>query len=299
MKTQLNCIPCFFQQVVDSAQLLGLSEKETKEITDKLGIYLNSFALKNPPPFASVFIQEQLVKYSGKEDPYYDIKRFSNEEALKIVDQLRQILEQSKTPLKTAVELACAGNIIDFGVSNHHIDISGEINAILEQMEESVNREDSSLFQLKELDLALKNSKRLMYLGDNAGEIVFDRLLLETIKKLYPHLTIYFATRGKPVVNDVLIEDALFCKIDEIATVVSSEVPTPGLALEYASKEFLELYKTFDVVISKGQGNYECLSETDGPLFYLLITKCNVIAKELQSEIRQLVLLKSRIGKFD
>ncbi len=293
MKTHLKCIPCFFQQVADSSKLLGISEEETKKIFVELGDQLKNIPLDFALPEMTQFIQNQLEIYSNKEDPFYEIKQFSNKEALKNIDQMREIVNSSSDKLRKAVELACAGNIIDFGVSSLNVDIKREIESILEQFEESLEKESESLFQLDEFKKSLGDAKKLLFIGDNAGEIVFDKVLIETIKELYPNLELYFATRGRPIINDVLVEDAVSVGIDKLGKVVSSGVGTAGLALEYASKEFLKLYKTFDLIISKGQGNFECLSDTKGPIYFLLISKCSVITEELGSTLRQIVLVKN------
>lgn len=294
MNTYLSCLPCFFKQVVEASELLGLSPEVTKRIADAVGAQLSSFSLEQSPPELAVFIQSQLVLYTGKTDPYDEIKRSSNEQAFAVLDDLRAIAESSNDSLRSAVELACAGNIIDYGVSSHGVDVRAEIQAILEREEESIGGSSTDLFQIDALKEALGRSRRLLYVGDNAGEIVFDRVLLETIAKQYPGLSMTFATRGKPILNDVLVSDAVDCGIDSIATVVSSGIPTPGLVLRFASEDFLSLYKTFDLIISKGQGNFECLSGSDGPIFFLFITKCPVIMREAGSEMRQIVLKANR-----
>jgi len=291
MNTHLSCLPCFFKQVVESAALLGLSDEAAKQIANAVGAHLGEHAMEQSPPEMAAFIQSQLVLHTGKTDPYDEIKRESNAQALFVYQQLRSIVAESTHPLRTAVELACAGNIIDYGVSSHGVDVGREIEMILAQEEASLAQDGEALFEIDNLERALQTSKRVLYVGDNAGEIVFDRVLLETIKHLYPQLSLHFATRGRPILNDVLTGDAIDCGIDTVATIVSSGVPTPGLALTYASKEFIELYSTFDLVISKGQGNFECLNESEGPIFFLFITKCPVIMEEIGSKMRQIVLM--------
>lgn len=298
MDTQLSCLPCFFKQVIDSSALLGMSEKSAKHISDAVGARLRHHKMEQSPPEMAAFIQSQLVMHTGKSDPYDEIKRKSNAQALSVFGELRSLVAASDHPLQTAVGLACAGNIIDYGVSSHEVDVQAEIEAILRPEEAVIGGGDPALFEIESLHTALKKSRKLLYVGDNAGEIVFDRILMETIRNLFPHLSIHFATRGKPILNDVLVGDAIDCGIDTVATVVSSGVPTPGLALPYASKEFLKLYETFDLVISKGQGNFECLSGTDGPIFFLFITKCPVIMREVGSAMRQIVLMENRRNRL-
>ena len=291
MNTPDRCIPCLLKQVDQTARLFGLSDASTAEMNDRFRLFLQESHTNGSPPEMAAYIQELLVSYTGNADPYKEIKHNSNRQVLAVVEDLRASVEDSSNPLKTAVALACAGNIIDYGVFSSGIDVRREIGAILVRELAEIGSESTERFQFAEFSAALDKAERLLYIGDNAGEIVFDLVLLETIKGLYPNLTIHFATRGKPILNDVLVDDACMVGIDSVATIVSSGVPTPGLVLSLATEEFLSIYDSCDLIVSKGQGNFESLSIPDPRIFFLFITKCEVVANLVGSSLQDLVLV--------
>ena len=197
-----------------------------------------------------------------------------------------------------AIEFACAGNIIDYGVYPSDFDVEAEIERIIDRLSAQSEEAKARYFHYKEFKERLLIAKRLMVVGDNAGETVFDRLLIETITKIYPDLEIFYATRGYPVLNDCLVEDAYAAGIDTVATVVSSGVPSPGLLLNHASSEFLELFATCDLILSKGQGNYESLSSVNIPVFFALVAKCEAVANDAKCPIGTLILKPSVVYRW-
>lgn len=289
MNTSLDCLPCFFKQVLEAGRMLGLPPASIKHIMDEIGDELKHFPLEMSPPEMAYHMQRLFAEHSGKEDPYLDVKMLSNNEALAVLDDLRNIVRKGENPLQTAVKLACAGNIIDYGAFPSGIDVQAEISRILQQQGMSTDT-DSPLFEFTAFHQALKAAKRVMYIADNAGEIVFDRVLLETILTEFPQLELYFVTRGSPILNDVLVKDALDCGLDSVATIISSGSKTPGLVLSQVDPAFLQLYQEADMVISKGQGNFEALSDEQGPIFFLFIIKCEVIMQHVGGAMRDLVL---------
>ncbi len=293
MNTTLNCIPCFFNQVLASGKLLGLSPESIKYIMDEVGNELKNFPLDMPPPAMAYHIQRLFVEKSEENDPYRTVKIMSNTQALAVIDDLRTIVKNSQNPLKTAVKLACAGNIIDYGAFPNGINVQAEITKILEQSQDAEEEGSPSLFDFDTFKQSLSSAKRVMYIGDNAGEIVFDRVLLETIAKEFPQIELYFVTRGKPILNDVLVKDAMDCGLDSVAKIVSSGNRTPGLILSEADPDFLKLYHEADMIISKGQGNYEALSQAEGPIFFLFIIKCEVIMQLIGGSKMELVLKRN------
>ncbi len=293
MRTYLHCIPCLFEHIESSAALFHISDEDAKEIMDCVGSSLKEYPLSSSPPERTLLVQQKLCSYLKTDDPYKEIKRECNMKALELYPIIENMVKESSNPLSLAIELSCSGNIIDYGVSRKEIDVEGEIRAIIAQSEKRIQREASSLFAFDEFVQSIETSKNLLFLADNAGEIVFDKLLLQTIHHLYPKLSITVALRDKPILNDALIEDAYDIGLDKIAHIITSGVPTPGTVLSLASKEFLELFYSSDMVISKGQGNYEALSEVNRSIFFLLITKCEVVAKHAQSHVKDILLLNS------
>jgi len=300
MKTHLSCIPCFFKQMLQAGETAGLSKPAIKRLMDTLGRELSDFSLSDIPPHVGKRIQELLAAESGDSDPYAQIKRTSNQRALSVYPELKQMAFRSSDPLYTAVQLACAGNIIDYGIfAGRDIDVSKEIQNILDMERDIIERERPDLFAYHEFRDSLQRISTLVYAGDNAGEIVFDRVLIETIAELYPSVKIYFAVRSKPIINDCLEEDAYACGLHHSAEIISSGAASPGLLVDDATEACRKLLSSADMIISKGQGNYEALSLQQLPIFFLLIAKCQVIADDIGCEVGDLVLKQHRYGSFD
>ncbi len=293
MNTYLDCIPCFFNQALFASRLAGCSEKQQKQILDEVSRLVPKLSMTASPPENAVPVYRIISEISGNPDPFNEIKEKSNKAAQEVYPHLVKRVESSDDPLLAAVETAISGNIIDYG-ANTNTDLMEEIEKILDQEDRAVHRERSELFDIEGLRRALSSSKELLYIGDNAGEIVFDRILVKTISGLYPGIKIRFAVRGSAVINDVTMEDARFTGMDEICEVISSGSSTPGAVLKFTSAEFSGLINNADVIISKGQGNYEALSGSGLPVFFLLRVKCGTIARHIPAEKGDFCLLKEK-----
>ncbi|MBU0579685.1 MAG: DUF89 family protein [Candidatus Margulisbacteria bacterium] len=296
MKTYLECIPCFFNQALKAANTAGANDIKKKEILDEIAKIVPKFSLKASPPEMAQIVHRIVRTISGNKDPYRKAKEKSNKLTLAAKDKLRIKIENSNNRLLTAVELAIAGNIIDFGPKSD-LDVDSEINRILNEEKQTIKKENKALFQFKEFEKALKKAKTILYLGDNVGETIFDSLLLEEIKQVFPEKDIKYVVRATPIINDALYEDAYKAGIDKYAEIINSGVDSPGTVLSLCSKEFLQKFKQADLIISKGLGNYEALSHEAGPIYFLFMTKCPVIAKHLNCNIGNVILKKGR-GKI-
>lgn len=290
MKTYLDCIPCFFKQALEAARLAGASPKTQKKVLNRLGRALSRVSLDASPPEIGRIIYGLVRKVTGKKDPYRKIKKKSNKLALRLYGKLKNKVRRSKKNLLTAVELAIAGNIIDYGVKNS-LDVNKELKKILEEEQRVIKNESERFFNFAEFTRALKNSRTILYLGDNAGETVFDRILIEEINRRYGDKRIFYAVKEKPIINDALFEDAKACGIDRIARVISSGLDVPGTVLHLCSEEFLKIYRSADMVISKGQGNFEALSDSGKKIFYLFMAKCPVVARDIKCDTGDIILL--------
>jgi uncharacterized protein with ATP-grasp and redox domains len=186
------------------------------------------------------------------------------------------MVEKAEDPLKTAVMLAITGNVIDFG-ANPQFRLEEEIQEVA-QKEPTINH-------YEDLEDRLAHAREILYIGDNAGETVFDRVLIETLGK-----PVTFVVREGPIINDATREDATKSGLDKVATVVSSGCDAPGTVLSRCTGEFLDHFERADLIISKGQGNYETLSGENRPIFHLLKAKCPVIAKDLGVEVGDWVI---------
>ena len=295
MKTYLECIPCFFKQALESAKMAGADKKTQKRILSELAEVLSQFPLASSPPEMGKVIYGLVKKVTKKDDPYLEIKEKSNKLALGFYDKLKKKVSHSYDRLLMAVELAIAGNIIDYGVKNT-LDVDMELKRILDEEKKAIKEVSKTKFNYKDFKRALADAKKILYLADNAGETVFDRILIEEIKNIDKDKEITYAVKEEPVINDALIKDALSCGIDKAAKVISSGSDAPGTILSLCKKPFLNIYNKADMVISKGQGNFEALSLAKRRIFFLFMAKCSVVAEDVGCKIGDVILL-SHPGK--
>ncbi|RKY37298.1 MAG: hypothetical protein DRP78_01420 [Candidatus Omnitrophota bacterium] len=279
MKTYLECIPCFFKQALEAAVMAEADQKTQKLIFDELCLAVREFDLEASPPEMGRVIYNLVQMHTLGGDPFKKRKEQSNQLALSIYKQLQEKVSKSEDRLLTALELAIAGNIIDYGVKNS-LNVEEEIKKILEK-ESELLRQNKEFFAYAQFKAALSATDEILYLADNAGEIVFDKILIEEIKKDYPKMKIIFVVKEKPIINDALAEDAKICGIDQLAEVISSGADTPGTVISRCSREFLKLYYNSKLIISKGQGNFEALYGNTEPIFFLFMAKCQVVAKDI------------------
>jgi hypothetical protein len=290
MKTYLDCIPCFYQQTLKAARISGASEDVQREVLNKLSEIIPEFSLNTSPAEMGQKIYTMISKITGKKDPYREIKEESNKIALKMYPEMRERIKNTDEDKKllTAIRLAIIGNIIDFGLEDMesiqekiHIMLNDELN-----FQSSITEKH---FKYIDFQQYLSAVDSVLYLADNSGEVVFDRILIEHLVKIN-HKNVIYAVKGKPVLNDALVDDAIFCGINQFANIISTGADSPGIVLKYCSPEFIRIFDEAEMIISKGQGNYEALSDREKPLFFLLIAKCPVIARNIGCSIGDFVL---------
>jgi uncharacterized protein with ATP-grasp and redox domains len=216
---------------------------------------------------------------TGIEDPFKEAKAQCTHQALSLYPALKDKVAESTDRLMTAIRVAIAGNVIDFG-SNVAFDLDKDVQTILTQ--------EFAINHYEDFRAELAKAKKILYIADNAGECVFDRILIEEIGK-----PVVYVVREKPIINDAVLEDALAAGIGDVAEIISSGTDAPGNILPLCSEKFLEVYREADFIISKGQGNYEGLSEEDRPIFFLLKAKCAVIAKHIGVTQGSIVLMRA------
>lgn len=270
MQTDLDCIPCFVSQALAAARLAtddtDIHEKVVRGVMEAVG----EVDLRMPPPIMGRFIHRRIRELTSIGDPYQDIKKQFNQVAMDLYPALKRRITTSMHPAETAVRLAAAGNIIDLGV-NHRLDDDILCRSIEDAM-------DAPLFGgLDHFSDAVDAARSILYIGDNAGEIVFDRLLIEQL----PYEKITFCVRGYPVINDATMEDADEVGMSDLVEVIDNGDDTPGTYLERCSELFRHYFDGADLIIAKGQGNYETLSDRNRPIFFLLKAKCPVIARHI------------------
>ncbi len=276
MKTYLECIPCFVHQAYRTAKLATNNDLEIKQILDHVGDMIKSIPLENTPPETGDVFYRKITEITGNADPYKEIKKRNIEEALELYPMLKEMVEKSDDRLLTAIRIAIAGNVIDLGV-NKKFNIKEDIQKILKQ--------DFAIFNYPEFKEQFQNAESILYLGDNAGESVFDRLLIEELNK-----PVVYAVREIPVINDCVIEDAVASGLDKVAQIISSGSTAPATILSLCNLEFIDRFENADLIISKGQGNYEGLSGVNRSVFFMLKAKCKVIARNLDVNEDDIVL---------
>ncbi len=282
MKTYLECIPCFLRQALDAARLAGAAPLTQKKILDEISVILPGFSLDVTPPEIARTVYGIVEEHTGGRDAYRQIKEKSNKMAMDLYPRLKKDIEGSENVLLSAVRLAVAGNVIDYGAP-HSFDIENEIEECL--------RKDFAIFDFEEFSRAVKEAENILYILDNAGEIVFDRILVEELAK-----DVVCAVRGKPIINDVTMDDAVQVGLDKVAKVVSSGSDIPGTLPDACDEGFRDLYRSADLIISKGQGNFETLADEERPIFFIFKAKCPVIARHVGCEMGDIILKKQDMG---
>ncbi len=264
-----KCLFCFsnafekllYQHVDDTDEKYKLSKRFFG--------FLSEINTNQPTPVIAREIHAMIREYLKNPDPYKKHKEKSNEQGKVLVNDLKSNVRKSSEPLMLALRYALAGNIIDYG-PGHDFDI--------EQTLRYLENTDFTVDHSYELTNQIKNAEKILYLGDNAGEIVFDKLFIETMD--HPNVT--FVTRGSSVINDVTLKEAEEVGMQEVAKVIDNGYDAPSTVLKMSKKAFLDEYESADLIISKGQGNFEGLMYEDDPkLWFLLMVKCQVIGSLL------------------
>ncbi len=279
MKTYYECVPCFLKQTVHALDMVDPPHQEA--ILRKVLHLLGDAELSLSPPEMVRKVSEVIESYNGKIDYYAEAKKKSNKYILEMYEELSGIIKNSVDPFDTAMRLAIAGNIIDFGAKH---DFSDKL--IHAEIEKALASKEISSKLLKD---EVKKAEKILYIGDNAGEIVFDKLFL----KLLPIDKITYAVRGEPVLNDVLMEDAQMVGLTNMLPVISNGSAFPGTVLKHCSPGFRKTFNNSDLIISKGQGNYETMSDLDHNIIFLLMIKCPVIGRDIGFKTGSFVVKQS------
>jgi len=280
MRTYFDCVPCFVRQVLDSVRMVTDDERLHEKVLREALQMASEMDLSWNPPAMAQKIHRFIREITGIDDPYLEVKNRFNTLALQLYPELKKRVEASIDPVETAVRLAIAGNIIDFGV-NSDVEPGQVEQTIIESLTDTLDTGSLEVFKN-----VISQAHDILYLGDNAGEIVFDRLLIEQL----PCEKITFVVKGGPILNDAVIEDARNTGLMEIVDVIDNGSDAPGTILDDCSEMFRRRFEQSDMIIAKGQGNYETLSDVEKKIFFLIRPKCNVLARQLGCEIGSLVL---------
>ncbi len=253
----------------------------TKKVLDESAKMLPTFSMGKTPPENATPMYQMISILLEKPDLYQEVKEKSIQKAKAFLPECQRAIDQSSFPFLTATKIAVAGNVIDLA-SEFSFDLGDELKKVLNT---DFAIDDTTLLYEK-----LQRSQKVVYLADNAGENVFDTLYIQTLKTLFPKIHISYFVRATPIINDITYNELLSDEINEVADLVNSGVETPGIVIENLTKEARLLFEDADCIISKGMGNYECLSDqADYPIYYLLKVKCNVVANALDQNVGDII----------
>ena len=284
MKLTPTCVTCLFSQALRVCRELRVDDKTTKEVLDRVACSVPEWRFDQTPPQVAADLYPMIGEILGREDIYADFKREATRRAERLVPSIARSIARSDDPFIAALKGAVAGNVIDLAATET-FDLEEEVAKVFDT--------PFALDDSEKLRERLRHAKKLLVVGDNAGEHLFDRLMMQTFKELFPDLWIGYAVRGRPIINDVTIQEAEDAGIGDVAEILDSGVDTPGLDLDRANDGFLQVYESSDVVLAKGMGNYESLNDrSTRPTWFLLKIKCEVVAASLDGEVGEIICYK-------
>lgn len=279
----MECITCIIRQTIEIVRRTVKSEKKQKRILAAVVRKLARADLgRMTPPEATRFAHEEIQRITGIKDLYRAPKKQNNREALRLYPNLKRLVKKARDPLLMAIRLSIAGNIIDYGALAH-FDIGHTVKDVL--------KKTFAVSDYRKFKRDLKKAKLLLYIGDNAGEIVFDRVLVEELVK---RVKVVFVVKSRPVLNDVLMDDARMVGMDKVVKVVASGSDHAGTTVSTGSKEFKRLFRKADMVIAKGQGNFETLDREKKNIYFLLKMKCPYLGKVSGFKEGDIIFKRSR-----
>lgn len=282
MKASLDCIPCFVRQALDAARMVSDNTAVHEQILRDVLRWAGELNMDQPAPVMGQRIHRRLREIVGEEDPYREAKIGQNRMALALLPELITRIELATDPLMMALRLAIAGNVIDMGANGNVTEFD-----LRESVSHALTKPLAG--DLDGFRNAVVQARHILYLADNAGEIVFDRLLIEQLSPM----RVTVVVRGAPVLNDATMVDARAVGLHEIVEVIDNGSDAPGTLLDDCSQEFKRRFTEADLILAKGQGNFETLSDEPGDIFFLLKAKCPVIAAHAGVPIGTHVLARS------
>lgn len=284
MRLPVDCLPCFIKQILITLKHAGVDTKKQFDIVSELTDIYKDLDYSKSPAYSTTFLHRRIRGILGR-DPFIDIKRRFNDIAINVVEETKDLIKTSNDKLNTITRLAIAGNVIDFGIFTS-IDINATIyKALNERLE--VDR-------YNEFKDAISKTDKILYLTDNAGEIIFDKLLIEFLIQHDKEVTV--AVKGSAVLNDATLQDAEYIGLNKICNIIDNGSDCVGTILEMTSKEFQEIFENSGMIISKGQGNFETLHDCDekNNIFFLFQSKCDILSNLLDVPRGSMLLTHSK-----
>ena len=286
MNFNTDCIPCLFNQLDEILKLCHADQNTSKRVISRIAGLIKDFKYDCVPPEKAGLVMNIIEEETGVIDPYIQEKIKSTELAKEYYPHLKKVLNQSFDKLLCAVDIAISGNIIDYGAKSNF-----DMDAELHKLFNGIDSGSKEIFQIDSFRKDLLKADKILYLLDNCGEIYFDKVLIEQLVLMGKK--VIAVVRGGVIINDVTIKEAKECGLTEMVEVMDTGAALPGAVLKMCSEEFLEQFKSSDLIISKGQGNYEALEESkDSRIYFLFKVKCPVVAEHSGCELGSIVLRK-------
>lgn len=281
MTIQPECIGCITAQSKRVCEAIHADEMLSEKIISYVETALKNADFTLSPPVIAAPLYEHMAVLANTDDLYEEQKQHASEQAKTYIPFLEETIQNSDDPIIAILKTAVVGNVIDLAA-----EVSFDLHeAIMSVFNMPFAHDDTEI-----LRSTLSRAKTLLYIGDNAGEHIFDALAIRFLQKLYPQLSITYMVRGNPIINDVTMREAYEAGIEKICTVMDSGVPTPGFVYELASYEAQKCFNSADLIIAKGMGNYECMTpQQRHSICFLLKVKCSVVAASLNHEIGDII----------
>lgn len=287
MRVTAECIPCYLNQCLNAMEKGGWPEERRDSLLVELLPVIEGLDRDKTPAENSTIVLHRLVELMGGGDPFAAAKRESNMQALQYIDRLHRLVREAGNPLKQALKFAVAGNVVDMGLFDDY-DLEGAVQSVI-KTGFSIDHWDRFCHQLG-------SARRALIIGDNSGEIVFDRLLVETL--IDRGIKVNYGVKGSFILNDATIDDARQAGIDKLCSVINNGNNFLGTIEDRCATDFLHTFRGADIVISKGQANYESLEGTQlagDKTFFLLKAKCPVVAKQLGANYGDIVFMQNSL----
>lgn len=284
MRMKSKCPSCLLNRVYQECRYVTYDDSKIRAIMERaIEMVLEEFKKNEINAISATRIHREVYRMLGVEDPYAEVKRIANEQALKVLPLARSLIENGDK-FRNAIIASIIGNSFDYGVLGHEVNDRDFESYFKEEFEKGLVIDDSK--EIKHL-----SAGNVVYLADNAGEIVLDRLLVEEIKKLGGRVSL--VVRGKPILSDATYEDAVFAGLDRVADeILTNGKGAIGIIEEELPEETIERLENSDLIISKGMANYECLSESRfSSIAFLLKAKCEPVAEDIGVKVGDMVAM--------
>ena len=283
MLMRKECAVCILNQIIRVTDYMKLDKERSNLIFKKSLKRTHEIDYSEmTPPFFSGKIYDIVTDLTGTDDPYKKLRKEQNDLILDNIKMFRNRISGSDDPLFTSLFYSLIGNIIDYG--GVEIFDTDQIFCDLDKNRITVNEYN----KLKE---KLDEAETMLIISDNAGEAVFDMLFMEQIKRKFPELKIIYGVRSGPAINDVIKEDAYYIGIGKYAEIVETGSTYAGTVIEHSDPGFIKIFNSADIVISKGQGNFETLEmEEEKDIFFIFKVKCRIVAEHSGLPLNSLVL---------